>query len=92
MSQATDTLQTLHELLWQSLEGEDINLPDLKSRLGTDSHFGDLGLDSLTMVEFFLRLQNHFNISIRQEDYPHLFSLDTVHAFVQEKTTARKAC
>jgi len=77
--------QQISEILWQSLEGEEVNLAELKTRLTEDSSFGDFGLDSLALVEFFLRLQSHFKISIRQEDYPHLTSLEAVQRYVQQK-------
>jgi acyl carrier protein len=70
------------EILWQSLEGGDHNLEELKQKLAVDSQFEDFGFDSLDMVDFLLRIEDHFNITIPQEDYAHLGSIAAVQAYI----------
>jgi acyl carrier protein len=44
-----------------------------------------LGLD---LVEFFLRVQERFKISIRQEDYAELKSIDAVASYINSLRAA----
>ena len=76
------TDDTIMEILWQSLEGGDHNLDELKQKLAVDSQFEDFGFDSLDMVDFLLRIEDHFNITIPQEDYAHLGSIAAVQAYI----------
>jgi acyl carrier protein len=76
------TDDTIMEILWQSLEGGDHNIEELKQKLEVDSQFEDFGFDSLDMVDFLLRLEEHFNITIPQEDYANLGSIAAVQAYI----------
>ena len=76
------TDDTIMEILWQSLEGGDHNLAELKQKLAVDSQFEDFGFDSLDMVDFLLRIEDHFNITIPQEDYANLGSIAAVQAYL----------
>ena len=78
---------TIMEILWQSLEGSDHNIEELKQKLESDSQFEDFGFDSLDMVDFLLRLEDHFNITIPQEDYAHLGSIAAVQAYISAHQT-----
>ncbi len=82
--QTTD--QTVMEILWQSLAGGRYNVEELKGRVQPDSRFDELGLDSLDVVDFFLRLQDHFKIRMREQDYTDLLSIDAVQAYINEKS------
>ena len=76
------TDDTIMEILLQSLEGGDHNLAELKQKLAVDSQFEDFGFDSLDMVDFLLRIEDHFNITIPQEDYANLGSIAAVQAYI----------
>ena len=74
------------ELLWASLDGGGRNLAALKARAREDSHFSeDMGLDSLELLEFFLRLDENFGVSLSEDDYPELISVQTVVAFLESR-------
>ena len=47
----------------------------------------DLGLDSLDLLEFYLRLGDKFDITVNEDDYPTLTSVDAIVAFLQERVT-----
>ncbi|HJQ32415.1 MAG TPA: phosphopantetheine-binding protein [Pyrinomonadaceae bacterium] len=81
--QTTD--QTVMDILWQSLAGGRYNVEELKSRARPDSRFDELGLDSLDVVDFFLRIQDHFNVRMREQDYTDLTSVEAVQTYVNEK-------
>ena len=81
--QTTD--QTMKEILWQSLAGGHYNIDELKGRVQPDTRFDELGLDSLDMVDYFLRLQDHFNVRMRDQDYPDLVSIEAIQTYINEK-------
>lgn len=70
-------------LLWDSLEGGDYDMEALKGRLLDNARFDEAGIDSLDLGAFLLRVQDHFNITIRQEEYPALMSLADVQAYLR---------
>jgi acyl carrier protein len=73
------------EILHQSLEGSDYDLEVLERQLQSGADFEEAGLDSLELTEFFLRLQDHFKIAIRREEYPGLTSIGRVEDFLKTK-------
>jgi acyl carrier protein len=78
---------TIMAILWQSLEGSDHDLEKLKQKLEIDSQFEDFGFDSLEMVDFLLRIEDHFNIAIPQEDYANLVSIAAVQTYISAHQT-----
>jgi acyl carrier protein len=79
------TEQTVTEILWQSLAGGRYDIEELKDKVRPDSRFDELGLDSLDVVDFFLRLQDHYHVRMREQDYTDLVSLDAVQKYINEK-------
>lgn len=45
----------------------------------------DLGLDSLDLLEFYLRLDEKFSVSLSEDDYSELTSVQTVVAFLESR-------
>jgi acyl carrier protein len=86
--QITD--QTVMDILWQSLAGGRYNVEELKGRVRPDSRFDELGIDSLDMVDFFLRLQDSFNVRMREQDYTDLVSIGAVQTYINEKRDLQK--
>ena len=80
MMDKKSTDDTIMAILWQSLEGGDHDLEELKQKLQIDSQFEDFGFDSL-------RIEDHFNIAIPQEDYANLGSIAAVQAYVSAHQT-----
>lgn len=78
----------IREIFWESLEGSPLNLQKLRDRMLIEQEFQRLGLDSLDLVEFFLRVQERFKIAIRQEDYAELVSIDAVVQYVRSSRAA----
>jgi len=85
MSQQLNPEIAIFETLWQSLEGGHYNLEELKRRLSSDSKFDDFGVDSLELIDFYLRLQDRFEITIQQEDFGKLTSVGAVRAYIEGK-------
>ncbi len=83
MPNVLSTTDTVFNLLWQSLEGGTYDLPRLKQEIRVDSPFEEFGFDSLDLVDFTLRIQEHFRIPIRQEDLPTLVSIEAVEAYIR---------
>jgi acyl carrier protein len=73
----------LRELLLQALRGGSYDLADLERRLSPDARFDDLGLDSLDLTDFILRIEDLYQVKIRQEEYPNLSSLARVRAYLE---------
>jgi acyl carrier protein len=80
-----ETEKTIMEIFWQSLEGGRYNIAEIKKRLNADTSFNDIGVDSLEMVDFYLRLQDRFEITIRQEDFDLLTSVGAVRAYIDSQ-------
>jgi acyl carrier protein len=71
-------------ILWDSLEGSSHDLRALKPSARDDARFiEDLGLDSLDLLEFYLRLDEAFDLSLTADDYPALNSVQDIIAFVE---------
>ena len=80
------SLDTVWQLLWESLDGGVRNLAALKASARENSHFmEDMGLDSLELLEFFLRLDEEFGVSLSEDDYSELTSVQTVVAFLESR-------
>jgi acyl carrier protein len=80
--------KTVFEILLQSLEGGHYNIEALKNDLHADSSFAEIGIDSLEMVDFYLRIQERFQITIQQEDFDKLTSVGAVQAYIESKQGA----
>lgn len=76
---------TVEDILWQSLAGGNYDIDALKAKTHPDTRFDELGLDSLDIIDFFLRVQDHYKITMRDDDYSNLASIEAVRAFVREK-------
>ena len=77
------------DLLWRSLNGGNYDIESLRTRVRDDSSFvEEMGIDSLDLVEFYLRLEEHFNVKLDADDYPGLTSVQAITTFLQEKCRA----
>jgi len=76
------------DILWQSLKGGNYDLEAMKRKLAPESRFEDLGIDSLDMTDFFIRIEDRYKVKIMQEDYS---SLASVRALQEYLATADKA-
>jgi len=76
------------EILWESLKGGDYDIPTLKQTVRDDSRLEDIGLDSLDITDFFIRVEDQYNISIQREDYPQLATLRAIELYVKDKTAS----
>jgi acyl carrier protein len=71
--------QVVWEILWTSLTGGHYDVEALRARARDDSDFvADLGIDSLDLVEFFLRLEEHTTIKLDADDYANLTSVAAI--------------
>jgi acyl carrier protein len=81
----------IQDILWQSLRGGNYNLDDLQSRLRPDSPFEELGIDSLDMTDFIIRIEDRFKVKILQEEYPKLSSVRGVERFLAAARSSEPA-
>src|SRR5947208_17013033 len=73
-------------ILLESLNADRYDLDSLKNQVTEDCNFAsDLSIDSLDLLEFFLRLEDHFNVSIPQEEYAKLTSVRAIRLFLKSK-------
>jgi|GEM_PF-1172300 len=75
-------LEDIKGLLFRAMQGSVTDVGHLRSALTAESRFQDAGIDSLDLVEFFVRLQERYKIAIPQEEYADLTSLDAVQRYV----------
>lgn len=86
----TDNYSRLvREILLGTLENENYNIAVSEENLRDDSHFTEeIGINSLDLLEFFLRIEDQFEIQIHDADYGSLSSVYAVIQFVKEKQVA----
>jgi acyl carrier protein len=76
-------------ILWEALDGSVHDVAALKASARDDAHFiDDMGLDSLDLLEFYLRLNENFGVSLTEDDYPELVSVNTVASFLETRASA----
>lgn len=57
--------------------------PDVPADVAVDAHLRqDLGVDSLSLLEFVARLEFHYGLAVPDEDWPQLATLDAVADYV----------
>ena len=76
----------IREILWQSLQGSHHDVDALKTKArDNDDLADDLGMDSLDLLEFYLRLGENFKIDLTEDDYPQLTSVSAIAEFIKVK-------
>jgi len=80
-----DEKRVVAELLWEALDGGHYDLTVLKA-MPDDAHFvKDIGIDSLDLMEFILRVEERFSVKISDDDYSSLTSVSAVAEFLQSQ-------
>ena len=81
--------EAVWEVLWESLDGSVRDLAALKVSAREDALFiEEMGLDSLDLLEFYLRLDEKFGVRLTEEDYPELTSIKTVVSLLKRRAAA----
>jgi acyl carrier protein len=81
--------QIIWDLLWKSLQGGNYDIGSLQTRVRDDTHFvEEMGIDSLDLVEFYLRLEEHVHVKLDADDYSTLTSVQAIMAFLQAHSRA----
>jgi acyl carrier protein len=76
------------DTLWQSLDGSRYDIDVLRARAHDDSHLvEDMGMDSLDLLEFYLRLDEKFHMNLAAEDYPKFTSVTAIADYLRSKST-----
>jgi acyl carrier protein len=87
MTQTADDPSVVWNLLWKSLGEGSYDLDGLRAQATEASHFvEDLHIDSLDLVEFYLRVQDHFHVDFAGDDYPKLTSVAALMAALRAQT------
>jgi acyl carrier protein len=73
------------DVLWDSLAGGTADLIELKQKVNNGVALNELGLDSLDMVDYYLRLQDKFDIDISSDDFAQLNSFSEIAAFINSR-------
>jgi acyl carrier protein len=79
------------DILWQSLRGGDYDLEDMKRKVRSETPFEDLGIDSLDMTAFFIRIEDRYQVKILQEEYPSLASVGSLRDFLTARAPSEPA-
>jgi acyl carrier protein len=84
MSKDDSDSRVVREILLWALENGNYNLGLSGENLRNDSHFSsEIGIQSLDLLEFFLRLEDQFDIEIHARDYNLLTSVQAVTEFLK---------
>ena len=71
--------QVVWDILWNSLTGGNYDVEALRTLARDDSDFvADMGIDSLDLVEFFLRLEEHTSVKLDADEYQNLTSVAAI--------------
>jgi acyl carrier protein len=71
--------QVVWDILWNSLTGGNYDVEALRAHARDDSDFvADMGIDSLDLVEFFLRLEEHSSVKLDADEYQNLTSVAAI--------------
>ena len=86
MTRTREETQVVWDLLWTSLAGGSYDVDALKMQAGDLSHFvADMHIDSLDLVEFYVRVQDHFHVEFEGDEYPNLTSVAAITASLRAK-------
>jgi len=89
MLETDSTSRLVREILLGTLENESYNLGTFGENLRNDSHFTEeIGIHSLDLLEFFLRIEDQFEIQIHEDDACSLTSVYAVIEFLKTKEVA----
>ena len=85
MPETSNGSSEIADILWESLVGGDYDVPALQRTVRNDSPLSEIGLDSLDMTDFLIRIEDRYQIGIRKEDYPQLLTIDAIEAYVRAR-------
>lgn len=76
----------VREILMVVLEDGNYDIGPAGEKLMNDAHFvKEMGIDSLDLLDFYLRLEDQFKIEIQDEDHASLTSIHAVTKFLKER-------
>lgn len=89
MSKDDSHSRVVREILLWALENGDYNLGSSGENLRNDSHFiKEIGIQSLDLLEFFVRLEDQFDLEIHDTQYGSLMSVEAVTEFIKSEKVA----
>jgi len=89
MLETNNASRLVREILLGALENENYKLGTSGENLRNDSHFTEeIGINSLDLLEFFLRIEDQFEIQIHDDDAGSLTSVNAVIQFLKTKQVA----
>jgi len=89
MAETDNESRLVREILLGALENENYNISPSGKELRNDSHFTEeIGIHSLDLLEFFLRIEDQFEIQIHDDDCGSLTSVCAVIQFLKRKQVA----
>lgn len=88
MSRTRDDVRVVvWDVLWESLAGGNYDVEALKAQASEDSDLvKDLNIDSLDLVDFYLRVQDRFGVEIDADDYSSLTSVAALSTALRART------
>lgn len=76
--------RVVREILLWTLENGNYDLGSSGENLRNDSHFTkEIGINSLELLDFFLRLEDQFEVQIHEHHYGSLTSVQAVMDFLK---------
>lgn len=74
---------------WEALEGGSYDAGKIRETLADDSHLvDDLGLDSLDLVEFYMRLEELFETEIPNAEFEKLSTIGAIASYLSARGAA----
>ena len=88
MNSPCDTDEVIN-VLWDSLAGSNTELMELRSKVHDGADFKELGLDSLDALDYYLRLQDAFDVDITSDDFFRLTSFSEIAAYINSRKESK---
>lgn len=75
----------LFDILCACLDGEGYDLAAIRADMKPQDKLADFQIDSLDIVEFYVRIQERYGLKIAQDDFPSLSSIAAIEKYLESK-------
>jgi acyl carrier protein len=82
MATWTDITKQLNEILLDSLDAQQYSIESLCESLTPTANLIECGIDSLNLMEFLLRVEQHFSLEIPEDEYGQLVSMEAIERYI----------
>jgi acyl carrier protein len=82
MSTWTEITKQLNDLLLDSLDTQQYSIESLGESLTPTTNLIECGIDSLNLMEYLLRVEQHFGLEIPEDEYDQMVSMAAIERYI----------